>query len=88
MSDWRPLHEADDLDGDFARRVIIAGYYYEMGQRTAHVGEAFWGDPDEGGSRWIWAHGGDVVNALSFQEFPDFPIASQNSKYVVGRKVK
>lgn len=82
---WRPLWEAGE-DTDFLRRVIMAGYYREHGLQPK-VGEAFWGDPDERGSRWIWKDGGDVINPLGFQDFPDFPIAEKNTKYVVGREI-
>lgn len=88
MTGWKPLWEARDLDGDFSRRAILAGYYREGGRLYPKVGEAFWGDNGERGSRWIWKGGGDVVNPLGFQEMPDFPIPEQNTKYVVGHEIE
>lgn len=81
---WKPLWTCD-VECELLRRVVMAGYYRESGQTYPKVGEAHWGDPDERGSRWIWAGGGDVVNPLGYQDFPDFPIAEKNDQYAVGR---
>jgi hypothetical protein len=81
--EWKPLWEAQ-TETDFLRRVIIAGYYRENGLQPK-VGEAMWGNPDGRHSRWVWADGGDVINPLGFQDFPDFPIAAENSVYVTGK---
>ena len=80
---WRPLWEAGEQDTDFLRRVIMAGY---TSGGEPRVGEAFWGSPDGRASRWIWEDGGDVRNPLGFQDFPDFPIADKNSRYVTGKE--
>jgi len=88
MSTWKPLWEADPESFGALRRVIMAGYYCEMGQIHAKVGEAVWGNPDGSGRRWIWEGGSDVINPLGFQEMPDFPIARENNQYVVGRPVE
>lgn len=80
--EWKPLWETGDLEGNHLRRVIMAGY--TRGGKP-HVGEAFWGDPDERGRRWIWADAGDVKNPLGFQNLPDFPIPEQSSKYTTGK---
>ena len=84
---WKPLFECDPESFDALRRVIMAGYYRDGGKVYANVGEAFWGDPDERGSRWIWRSGSDVINPLGYQDFPDFPIVREHDQYVVGRPV-
>ncbi len=82
---WRPLWEADPDGFKALRRVIMAGYVYEGREKTAQVGEAFWGNPDGRATRWIWQSGSDVVNPLGFQDLPDFVIPAENNCYSVGR---
>lgn len=92
MADWQPMwkamedprYEDPNVDSPL-RRVIMAGYYYESGQKYPSVGEAYWGSPDGRAQRWIWRDGGDVVDVLGYMDLPDFPIASKNDMYVVGR---
>ena len=84
--DWKPLWEAGEGDTDFLRRVIMAGYNRDSHGIYPKVGEAFWGSPDGRASRWIWCDSGDVINPLGFQDFPDFPIAEKNSRYVTGKE--
>lgn len=85
---WRALFEIDDPAAcEVLRRAIIAGYYRESGEIYAKVGGAYWGSPDGRTSRWIWDDGGDVINPIGYQDFPDFPIASQNANHVVGRNI-
>lgn len=85
---YRPMHEIDPYeDYDFLRRVIMAGYYRDSYGTEPKVGEAFLGDPDGRGTRWIWESGSEVINPLGFMELPNFPIASKNNKYVCGHEV-
>jgi hypothetical protein len=80
---WRPLFEANASRDDCLRRVIMSGYTRDSGL-LPHVGEAFYGNPDARGSRWIWAGGGEVIEPLGFQDLPDFPIPAKNDKYACG----
>lgn len=86
MTTFRPLWEAKPDAFDGLRRVIMAGYSRD-GVIYPKVGEAFWGSPDGRACRWIWAGGGDVINALGFMDLPDFPIKEENNHYVVGRNI-
>jgi hypothetical protein len=65
----------------------MAGYYRESGQTYPKVGEAEWCQPDGCGPDWYWADGSKVINPLSFQDFPDFPVSEENSRYAVGRPI-
>lgn len=83
---FRALSELGVLDEyDFIRRVIMAGYYREMGSLYPKVGEARWADPDGKGRRWIWASGTDVINPLGFLNFPDFPIPITDARFATGK---
>lgn len=82
------MHEIDPYeDYDFLRRVIMAGYYRDTHGIYPKVGEATLCNPDGSGTTWRWASGSVVINPLGFMELPDFPIASNNSKYVCGHNV-
>lgn len=83
---WRPLWEARPDEHECLRRVIMAGYYREAGVKTPNVGEAYYGDPDERGSRWIWKGGSDVIEPLGFQDLPDFPVEEAEDGYCSGKR--
>jgi hypothetical protein len=74
MEGWRPLWEIKPEESERSVRVIMAGHdRCSTTGRYEKVGEAFWGDPDERGGRWIWADGGDVINPVGYQPLPEFP---------------